>query len=319
MTTAVSAALANWNGAAYLPKCFAALQAQSLQLHEIVVVDNGSTDGSADWLTQRQGLVKLLRRGRNEGYCVGYNLAIAATESPYVLVLNTDVYLAPDFVEVAANVLDSHTETAAVTGSFYEEATGRTIGGGFRLRRQLRMYPESAGGPEREVFGASGAAVLFRRAALDEAAEVVGQVYDPRYFSYGEDIDLAWRLQSLGWRVRYTADACAHHVGSGSLGGALRFLDKPALFQRHALKNRYLTLIKNAPPVLLMEMLGALLLTDLVLWPFLCLRQPLRVPYLLGGIVDVLRLLPGSWRRRRVLQQRSRRGAQAVRPWLHGI
>jgi GT2 family glycosyltransferase len=168
-----------------------------------------------------------------------------------------------------------------VTGSFYEEATGRTIGGGFRLRRQLRMRPETADGPAREVFGASGAAVLFRRAALDEAADVTGEIYDDRYFSYGEDIDLAWRLRSLGWTVRYTPDARAHHVGSGSLGGALRFLE--------------------------------------ALWPYLCLRQPLRVPHLLGGIADVLRLLPGTWRRRRLLQARSRLGSRAVRPWLHGL
>ncbi len=320
MTVAVAAAMANWNGGAYLPQCLAALEAQTRSLREIVIVDNGSTDGSDRWLEQRGGLVRMLRRNEhNEGYCAGYNRAIVATDAPYVLALNIDVYLEPGFVEAAARVLDDHPETAAVTGRFYEEATDRTIGGGFRLRRQLRMHPESADGPEREVFGASGAAVLFRRAAIDEAAEAAGEVYDPRYFSYGEDIDLAWRLRALGWTVRYTPDAHAHHVGSGSLGGALRFLDKPAVFQRHALKNRYLTLLKNAPPGLLVEMGVALLLTDLALWPFLCLRQPLRVPYLLGGIADVIRLLPGSWRRRRLLQERSRLGGEAVRPWLSGL
>ena len=193
--------------------------------------------------------------------------------------------------------------------------------------RALRTLEKAADkGPDsrfkhilRKIFGASGAAVLFRRAAIDEAAEAAGEIYDPRYFSYGEDIDLAWRLRALGWTVRYTPDAHAHHVGSGSLGGALRFLDKPAVFQRHALKNRYLTLLKNAPPGLLVEMGVALLLTDLALWPFLCLRQPLRVPYLLGGIADVIRLLPGSWRRRRLLQERSRLGGEAVRPWLSGL
>ena len=106
------------------------------------------------------------RNEHNEGYCAGYNRAIVATDTPYVLALNTDVYLDPGFVEAAARVLDDHPETAAVTGRFYEEATDRTIGGGFRLRRQLRMHPESADGPEREVFGASGAAVLAGELSL---------------------------------------------------------------------------------------------------------------------------------------------------------
>ncbi|MDA0333536.1 MAG: glycosyltransferase family 2 protein [bacterium] len=319
MTTAVAAALANWNGGAYLPTCLAALEGQTRPLGEIVIVDNGSTDGSVEWLAAYGKGLTLLRNPQNEGYCHGYNRAIAATDTPYVLVLNTDVYLDPGFVEAAIRVLDTHAEAAAVTGCFYEQATERTIGGGFRLRRQLRMRPEDSAGPEREVFGASGAAVLFRRAALVDAAEASAEFYDPRYFSYGEDIDLAWRLRSMGWTVRYAPEARAHHVGSGSLGGALRFLEKPAVFQRHALKNRYLTLLKNAPPGLLVEMGAALLLTDLALWPFLCLRQPWRVPYLLGGIIDVIRLFPGTWRRRRVLQARSRLGSQAVRPWLQGL
>ena len=319
MTTPVAAVLANWNGGAYLSSCVAALESQTRPLQRIVIVDNGSTDGSDDWLRDCGSRVTLLQNASNEGYCRGYNQAIAATDTPYILALNTDVYLEPGFLQAAISVLDAHPESAAVTGCFYEEATRRTIGGGFRLRRQLRMQPEGPEGPAREVFGASGAAVLFRRTAVEEAAEAPGEIYDPRYFSYGEDIDLAWRLRSLGWTVRYTPDARAHHVGSGSLGGALRFLDKPAMFQRHVLKNRYLTLLKNAPPALLVEMGAALLLTDLALWPFLCLRQPLRVPYLMGGIADVLRLLPGTWRRRRALQARARQGSQAVRPWLHGL
>jgi len=319
VTTPVAAALANWNGGAYLPACVAALEGQTRPLHQIVIVDNGSTDGSDEWLKACGSRVTLLKNHRNEGYCCGYNQAIAATDTPYILALNTDVYLEPGFIEAAVCELDDHPESAAVTGCFYEEATQRRIGGGFRLRRQLRMQPEAPEGPAREIFGASGAAVLFRRAALEEAAEAPGEIYDPRYFSYGEDIDLAWRLRSLGWSVRYTPDARAHHIGSGSLGGALRFLDKPALFQRHVLKNRYLTLLKNAPPGLLVEMGAALLLTDCALWPYLCLRQPLRVPYLIGGIADVIRLLPGTWQRRRALQARARMGSQAVRPWLQGL
>lgn len=314
----VSAALANWNGAAYLPRCLECLYAQSQPPDEVVVVDNGSRDGSPAWIRDHYPRVHLLVSAHNEGYCAGYNRAIAATGAPYVLVLNTDVYLDAGFLEAAAAVLERDSAVAAVTGRFYEQGTDRTISGGFYLRRQVRMRPAAPADGEVEVFGASGAAVLFRRTALEEAAED-GQIYDPRYHSYGEDIDLSWRLRTMGWSLRYTPAARAHHVGSGSLGGALRFLDKPAPFQRHALKNRYLTVLKNAPGPILLEMGAALLLTDLLLWPYLCLRQPLRVPYLLGAIVDVFRLLPSSWTRRRALRRRARCRGEAVRPWLRGL
>lgn len=317
MATPVAAALANWNGAAYLPRCLAALAAQRPRPAEVVVVDNGSTDGSPDWIRQHHPQVELLTNACNEGYCAGYNRAIAATTAPYVLVLNSDVYLEGGFVAAAAAVLDREPAVAAVTGRFYEQATARTISGGFGLRRQMRMRPDPPTEQEAEVFGASGAAVLFRRAAIEEAA-VDGEIYDSHYFSYGEDIDLSWRLRALGWSLRYAPGARAHHVGSGSLGGALRFLDKPAVFQRHALKNRYLTVIKNAPTWLLVELGVWLVLTDLLLWPYLCLRLPTRVPYLLGAITDVLRLLPVTWARRRALQRRARVASAAVRPWLRG-
>ena len=93
MTVAVDAALANWNGAAYLPRCIDALQAQTHSLQSIVVVDNGSTDGSDRWLAQDRRSVRLLQNPDNKGYCVGYNQAIAATSAPYVLALHTDVFL----------------------------------------------------------------------------------------------------------------------------------------------------------------------------------------------------------------------------------
>lgn len=314
----VGAALANWNGAAHLPHCLQALRSQTLPLHSITVVDNGSSDGSDVWL-EEQADVGLLRNESNLGYCAGYNRAIDAISTEYVLVLNTDVTLHPSFVQAAVDVLDAHPQAGAVTGRFHEEATNRTISGGFRLRRQMRMCPETADEVERDVFGASGAAVLFRRSALQDVAEVAGEVYDPSYFAYGEDIDLAWRMRSRGWTVRYVPGVEAHHIGSGSLGGALRFIDKPPFFQRHVLKNRYLTVLKNAPTLLLWELLLVLMVTDAMLWPYLCVRQPRRVSYLLGSITDVLRLLPSVWQRRRRLRERDRLGAAAVRPWLQGV
>ena len=160
--------------------------------------------------------------------------------------------------------------------------------------------------------------MLYRREALEQL-RVGGQYFDEAYFAYGEDIDLSWRTQLQGWKILYEPSARAHHVGSGSLQGRLRFLDKPAVFQRHTLKNRYLTVLKNASPTTLLRLLPWLFLTELLLWPYLLLRRPWRVPFLLLAFADVVRLLPATLRKRAEIQARRRVPANHVHQFLRGF
>jgi GT2 family glycosyltransferase len=314
----VSVALANWNGAAHIGRCLEAVFGQSHPVGEVVVVDNGSTDGSREWVGQHYPQITLLQNPRNQGFAAGYNRAIAACTRAHVLVLNVDVFLAPDFVEQALPGFARTPAVAAVTGRIFQEGTGEDINGGFFLRRQLRMLPSPNLEEEEEVFGATGAVALFRRQALEELG-VGSQYYDEAYFSYGEDIDLAWRLQLAGWRARYQPRARAHHVGSGSLDGRLRFVDKPPYFQRHILKNRYLTLIKNASPGLFLYLLPWVMLTEALVWPYLLARHPRRVPYLSLALVDVLRLLPSCLAKRRHIQARRRVPGEYIRQFFRGF
>jgi hypothetical protein len=116
----------------------------------------------------------------------------------------------------------------------------------------------------------------------------------------------------------YVPTARAHHVGSGSLDGALRFFDKPVFFQRQALRNRYLTLMKNASLLDSLQLVPAMLIGELLLWPLLFLRQPWRFPALLKTPVELLVRLPGVWRWRREIQRRRSPEAGAVHRWLRG-
>ncbi|MBI2505131.1 MAG: glycosyltransferase family 2 protein [Candidatus Latescibacteria bacterium] len=314
----IAAALANWNGMKYLDRCLAGLYAQTCPLAEVVVVDNGSTDGSKEWLREHYPQVRLIENTANLGFAAGYNQAIAACSAPYVLVLNTDVFLDPGFLAQALQGFAHGPRVAAVTGRVFQEATQELLNGGFFLRRQLRIRHSPDLDLPEEVFGATGAVVLFRRAALEDL-KVEGEYFDESYFGYGEDLDLAWRAQLWGWKVRYQPTPPAHHVGSGSLDGRLHFAEKPAFFQRHVLKNRYLTLIKNASPGVLLYLLPSLLLTELLLWPYLILRWPLRAPYLGMALVDVLRLLPLALRRRRCIQGRRQVTSAYIRGFFRGL
>jgi GT2 family glycosyltransferase len=313
-----AAALANWNGMKYLDRCLAGLYAQTCPLAEVVVVDNGSTDGSKEWLREHYPQVRLIENPNNRGFAAGYNQAIAACNTPYVLVLNTDVFLEPDFLRQALQGFAHGPRVAAVTGPVYQEATQELLNGGFFLRRQLRIRHSTQLETPEEVFGATGAVFLCRREALEDL-KVEGEYFDESYFGYGEDIDLAWRTQLWGWKVRYQPTPPAHHVGSGSLDGRLHFAQKPAFFQRHVLKNRYLTLAKNASPRVFLYLLPSLLLTELLLWPYLLLRWPLRAPYLALALADALRLLPLALRRRRLIQSRAQVSAAHICGFFRGL
>ena len=314
----VAVALANWNGAKYIERCLHGIFAQTCPPREVVVVDNGSVDGSAEWIAAHYPGVRLERNPTNEGFAAGYNQAIAACSQPYVLILNTDVFLAPDFIEQALAELVAHPEAGAVTGRVYQQATDEWLNSGFYLRPQLRTEHSANLDVAEAVFGCSGALILFRRAMLDDI-RVAGQYFDEIYFSYGEDIDLAWRAQLLGWQARYAPAAQAHHVGSGSSAENMRFVDKAAFLQRHLLKNRYLTLVKNATVGLWPRLLPGFLLAEPLIWLYLLARLPWRLPYLLLALVDACRYLPRALRWRRDIMGRRRTESASLRHYLRWI
>ena len=101
--------------------------------------------------------------------------------------------------------------------------------------------------------------------------------FDESYFSYGEDVDLAWRAQLLGWKSWYTPRANAVHVGSGSSNEQMRFVDKPLFLQRHILKNRYLTIAKNASWPELVPLIFYWLISEPLVWFILFVRSPVAV------------------------------------------
>lgn len=150
----VGVALANWNGMKYLGRCLQAVYAQSGGIPEVVVVDNGSTDGSREWIRQHYPEVRLLENEHNRGFAAGYNQAIAAGSQAFVLILNSDVFLAPDFVEQALKGMRQGRDIGAVTGRIFQEATGEWLNGGFFLRRQIRLVPSPNLEEEQEVEAA---------------------------------------------------------------------------------------------------------------------------------------------------------------------
>jgi N-acetylglucosaminyl-diphospho-decaprenol L-rhamnosyltransferase len=209
----------NYNGAGRIARALDGLRAQSAAA-AVVVVDNGSTDGSAELLRERYPEVELLELGANLGFGPALNRGIAAHgEADPVILLNDDAAPAPDFV---AALLERREGVESAAGVMLQEADpGRIDSAGVVADRTVMGFdylhdePVAAAAGAPDPLGPTGGAALYRRAAFD----AVGG-FDERMFLYYEDLDLALRLAAAGGRCRLAPDARAVHAYSASLGAA---------------------------------------------------------------------------------------------------
>lgn len=299
----ISVVIANWNGGDHIARCLDSLAGQSRTPDEIVVVDNGSTDGSPGLIRRNYPHVRLLTRPVNEGFCKGYNNAIRASRHPYLLILNNDVTLDPTFLQSAVDAVLEDDRIGWVSGTIaWAHSDDVPLRGRF-LRRSVSLANGS--GEDQDVFAGSGAAIFCRRRMLDDIA-FQGEVYDETFFAYIEDLDLAWRARWRGWRCVYRSSLKCRHAGSASQSGRVRIPDKSVMFLVHILKNRYLTLVKNATPGLIVRFAPWFVLGELVLW----LRIGTRSPRKLLAVPEAVRqfaalVVPALIRRRHIMRRRT--------------
>jgi len=226
--SAVSAVVVNWNGGTELIECIKALLSQEGVELEVVVVDNGSTDGSADLVEVRFPQVKVVRNGRNLGYAKAANIGVGATRGEHVLLLNPDTRLLPEALPLLISFMESHPDAGALgpklinpNGSLQPSCRRFPPLGATFLRhtplellfpshpflKRYLMFDLDRTRPA-EVDWVSGACILLRREAFEEVGG-----FDERYFLYSEDVDLCLRLKKAGWKVYYVPHAKAFHIG----------------------------------------------------------------------------------------------------------
>jgi GT2 family glycosyltransferase len=213
----VAAIIPSWNTASYLERCLDSLGAQSGVEVETMVVDNGSRDASLEVL-QRRGVMHIALP-TNIGFAAAVNLGTARTSAPFVLVLNTDCFLAPDCLRLLVSELAGDRRLGGIQPRILQEdgAEGnpRIYSAGQCLTRYgvafERGWGEADGPPfadRSDVFGVSGAACLLRRELFTDLGG-----YDTTYFAFFEDVDLNARARLAGWHFAYLPDAIAVHVG----------------------------------------------------------------------------------------------------------
>jgi GT2 family glycosyltransferase len=251
----VSVTLVTYNSGRFIKRCLESVLAQKYRDKEIIIVDNCSTDGTADILEQFEDRCQIVYNSENVGFAAAQNQAIALSSGDWVLTLNPDVLLLPDFIQglVDAGQMDSKIGTVCgklltMTAAFDIPAKPVVDSTGIYFNPMLRHLDRGSQEVDNGhylhyeyVFGATAAAALYRRRMIDDIS-IDGEFFDSDFFVYREDADVAWRAQLMGWRCLYAPYARGYHVRSVLPGkrGAL-----PAAINMHSVKNRFLLRIKN--------------------------------------------------------------------------
>jgi GT2 family glycosyltransferase len=317
----VSVLILNWNGLELLPDCLSSLRRQTWRDFETIVVDNGSADGSVDFLVREFPEVEVLALETNTGFCGGNLAAYARSRGELLVLLNNDAELDENFLQrmveaadlepafgmFAANIrMFDHHEVFDSTGLLvYPDGICRSRGW---LEKDLGQYDEAD-----EVLCPNGCAAVYRRSMIEEVG-----FFDEAYFAYLEDLDLGLRGQLRGWRCRYVPGAVAYHKKSMTSGYHSAF--KAYLVERNRIWNAVRLL-----PLRLLLLSPLWTIARYLAQAFAAgtgrgLSSRFRRDYSRGTLAGILLKsyaaalvrLPEVWRQRREIQRNRKLGALAV-------
>jgi GT2 family glycosyltransferase len=329
----VSVIIVNWNGADYLHACLSSLYKQTYAPIEIIIVDNASTDNSCQLIdafrTQITNIsaneqsqpypdLKVIRNKQNEGFCRGNNQGIHESRGEFVLLLNADVILERQFIEHIVKIMQSDQRTGITIGkllSGHEPTKIDTTG--IVIYKNRRAFDRGQGEYDigqydvlEEVFGASGAACLYRRTMLEDL-KYGNEYLDELFFAYKEDVDLSWRARLFGWKCVYTPDAVGWHYRKWGTGKRKSI---PKWIRRHSLKNRYLMMLKNERWSTFSPHIFSIFWHELRSFLYILMREP----YLFAVVGDIIRVWPSIMHKRQMIQNKVRRGdiSHNIRQWF---
>jgi len=309
----VSVVVVNWNGYKLLDDCLTALYQKTDVLSKIILVDNGSTDSSVSFVRQRFPNVKIIELAENKGFAGGNAEGLKAAEGEFIALLNNDTCVDAHWLD---NVIQPMLEDSKIgicassvlfEGSTTTESAGQEITtAGVGVNRGTGKS-SSAFGSSGFIFGACGAAVLYRRKMLDEIGFL-----DEDFFLYDEDTDLNFRAHLAGWNCAYVPTALVYHKGNATSG---RLSDLHVYYHT---RNLEFVWIKNMPVGLMLRFAHHKLMQEIGAFTYLCVRH-MKWQAFFRAKRDALRMMPAMWKKRAEIQRRRRVSNRYIKKILTSV
>ncbi len=272
----------NWNRRELLHACLKSLENQSQQEFEVIVVDNGSADGSAEMAEREYPQVRLIRNRENRGFCAANNQGIQASRAEFIALLNNDAEAEPGWLEALLHSLEARPDCGMAASKIVVwEEPGRIDKAGHLIYPDGQNRGRGSGERDRgqydrleETLWPDGCAAMYRKAMLDQIGG-----FDEDLFAYADDAELGLRARIAGWRCVYAPGAVARHHRGSTLG------------------------LKSARRLMLIERNRVLLAAKLFPWSLLWLNP----------VYYLARLVSGAW------EALGRRGEAALYPGFRGM
>lgn len=332
----VSIGLVVWNGRKYLPACLASVLAQSAISFEVIIIDNASTDGSAEYLRKNFPQLKIVRNQTNRGFSGGHNQALASSRGQFYLALNQDTVLEPDYLSELVAFLVKNPKTGSVQGKLKRLTNGAKTNKidslGLLLHRSGQVTDlgeieedQGQGGRPTAILGPSGTLPVYRKQALEDVALTGAagekEYFDSDFFAYKEDIDLAFRLRLRGWHSFCIPSAVAFHnrsvrgegtVAQGNLAIAKQRQAKSEMSRRWSFSNHHFVYIKNLPRSLYWRFWPQITWYEIKMWGYALIREPFLIP----EMFKILRYYPRMIRKRRSIMSRRSIAPEELAKWF---
>lgn len=308
----ISVVISNYNKKDCLRECLESVFKQTHKKIEVIVVDNGSEDGSCE-LIHRYDAVRLIRNRKNELFSKSQNIGIKASSGEYVLCLNNDVVIREDFIEKLISKASFNNEKIGIITGKVLSIDGMKIDSCGQLLSRSRKPIERGYGTQDAglyqkcefVFGACGAASLLKRDMLDEIS-INGEYFDEDFEIFFEDLDLNWRANNFGWKALYIPDAvCFHRRGATTISRIQVPMLKnfilpniPHKLQAYFIRNRYLAIIKNDSIKKILFDLPFIVIYEIKIWLFVILFRPI----LFGSIFSYVYYFKRAFRKRKAIK-----------------
>lgn len=328
----VSIILLSYNGEKYIKGCLDSVLGQTYSNLEVLVIDNGSTDTTKDFLKNISGRpnLKIIFNKQNAGFAKGHNQGIKESKGDFVLCLNQDVFLDKDFICQAVKIFKKNNRIGAIQGKLLRWNTADSNPAqakdyqishiidttGLVILKNRRIINRGQGQIDQgqfekieEIFGPDGAAPVYRKEALEDVRVVSKnksreEYFDEDFFAYKEDVDLAWRLRLYGWKTFYQPQSIAWHARTAGDSAARNYFGivkerlKISKFAKYlAFKNQRLMQIKNERLRSFLKHLLWFLPKEIASWIYVLLFER----YTYKAIKDLFKQIPLAWQKRKII------------------